>query len=375
MAANHPTEGVMNGPLGDIVCTKGGRVRRTIGATPEVYEGEEFWNCNIVDFDSKTYVVSHRAILTLVVVSGCNARCKFCSNEVTFTPSGPYLRWGPKLERVTSFALAAGVRKVAFTGGEPTLNPQRLIDLVAEVGPRFEKSRLHTNGYGLRREVVTSAGRNSLLDALIAARLSGVSVSVAHHDPEANRRIMRFGPSWRGMSDEDLKYVSERRSAAFTPRLSCVMTPEGVATVRDMLDYMEWGRTLGYRRFIFRSCSEIPERFRKPTEYSSYNSDSHIAIDSLVVQLDRRPDLVKTFTQRKSDSRVDGYRWGDIEFDVDESSEEPNPDRKIRRLNVMPDGVTYVCWIDPMAILFEDELPLARKSMKREFGLLDIVEP
>jgi radical SAM family protein/4Fe-4S single cluster protein len=357
---------------GEAGCGHAGSVVRVIGVEPELFEGQEFWSCNIVDFDSKTYVVSHRAILTLVVAAGCNAKCKFCSNEITFTPSGPYLRWGPRLRRVKSFALAAGVRKVAFTGGEPTLNPQGLADLVSTVVPGFHKARLHTNGIGLRREVRTAAGRASLLDALVAASLTGVSVSVAHHDPVVNGRIMRFGPKWPGMTDDDLGYVAGRASDVFTPRLSCVMTPEGIATAPDMIEYMNWGRELGFRRFIFRSCSEIPEEFRKQTDYAAYNASSHITIDEITADLDRRPGLERTFRQRKSDSKVDSYRWGDISFDVDESSEEPNPDRKIRRLNVMPDGVAYVCWIDPLAVLFEDERPIAVRSVKRDFGLIQV---
>ncbi|MFI9842496.1 radical SAM protein [Nonomuraea sp. NPDC051941] len=350
-----------------------GEVLRTIGEKPEKFEGEEFWNCNIVRFGAQTHVVSHRAILTLVVVSACNAACKFCSNEITFTPSGPYLTWGPALQRVKSFALASGVRKVAFTGGEPTLHPQRMFDLAHAVIPDFDKARLHTNGIGLRKEVRTPWGEAALLDALIRSGLSGVSVSVAHHDPEANAEIMRFGPSWAGMTDEDHRHVTQRASDRFAPRLSCVMTPEGVSTVADMFAYMKWGRELGYRRFIFRSCSEIPEPFRKPTDYSAYNAQGYIPIDPLVAELDELPELEKIFVQRKSDSKVDCYRWGDIEFDVDESSEEPNPDRKIRRINVMPNGVAYVCWIDPMAVLFPDERPAAAESMKREFGGLTIL--
>jgi molybdenum cofactor biosynthesis enzyme MoaA len=350
-----------------------GAIIRSIGSQPERFEGTEYWNSNIVAFDSKTYVVSHRAILTLVVISSCNAKCKFCSNEITFTPSGPYLKWGPKLERVKSFALTAGVRKVAFTGGEPTLNPQALADLTSAMVPGFTKARLHTNGFGLRREVHTVDGQTSLLDALIAAHMSGVSVSVAHHDPAVNAKIMRFGRAWHGMTDDDHRYVTERAARAFTPRLSCVMTPEGVTTVSDMFDYMEWGRALGYRQFIFRVCSDIPEEYRKRTDYAFYNADSYMSIEPLAAELDRHPGIEKTYTQRKSDSKVDCYRWGDITFDVDESSEEANPDNKIRRLNVMPDGVTYVCWIDPRAVLFEEELPVALDSMKREFNGLDII--
>ena len=68
------------------------RVVRTIGDDVEEFNGVPVWNSNIVRFGGRDFIFSHRAILTFVVMSACNAACKFCSNEITFTPSGPYLR-------------------------------------------------------------------------------------------------------------------------------------------------------------------------------------------------------------------------------------------------------------------------------------------
>lgn len=344
-----------------------GRVVRTIGPEGGKHAGAEYRNVNITEFDDRVYVFSHRAILTLVVVSSCNAACKFCSNEITFTPSGPFLQWGPQLERVKDFALIAGVRKIAYTGGEPTLNPQGLHDLMAAMNPGFARARLHTNGYGLFRDVATTRGQDQLIDALIRVGLTGASVSVAHFDAALNRKIMVLTKSWPGMSDDDLRAVASRGSGAFTPRLSCVMTNEGVHSVDQIFSYMEWGRDLGYRKFIFRTCSEIPDGFKKPTAFSEYNDANHFGLESTVAEVAARPGVELVYRQRKSDSKVDVFRWRDVTFDIDESSEEPDPDPKIRRLNVMPDGVTYISWIDPLATLFADERELAGQSMAREF--------
>lgn len=342
-------------------------VVRTIGPEPDEFEGQRFWNCHILCFDGRTYVFSHRAILTLVVVAACNAACKFCSNEVTFTPSGPFLRWDSRLARVKDFAQLAGVTKVAFTGGEPTLNPQGLYDLVSAVVPGFRRARLHTNGHGLFKQVQVGDGTRELLPALIEAGLTGASVSVAHFDEDLNRTIMRFSRGWKGMSEEALAEIAAHRSERFVPRLSCVMTQEGVNDVDSIMTYVEWGRSLGYRNFIFRSCSEIPTDFQKPTAYSIYNDANHFPLESIVAKLDRSGRFEKTFQQRKSDSKVDVYRFGDVTFDVDESSEEPDPDRKIRRINVMPNAVAYTSWIDPLAVLFEEDRHLAEAARVKEF--------
>jgi hypothetical protein len=166
-----------------------------------------------------------------------------------------------------------------------------------------------------------------------------------------------------------LREIAGYGSEAFMPRLSCVMTDEGVHDAAGLVDYISWGRSLGYRRFIFRSCSEIPEDFRKPTDFSEFNSANYIPVEPIVRDLEKSGRFELTYRQRKSDSKVDVFRWGDVVFDVDESSEEPDPDPKIRRLNVMTNGVAHTSWIDPMSVLFEDDRHIAEQAMRREFQL------
>ncbi|WP_432151771.1 radical SAM protein [Streptomyces sp. bgisy029] len=344
---------------------------RRIGTEMEAYNGRQYQNCNVLQFDGTEYLFSHRAILTLVTTAACNAACKFCSNEITFTPNGPFLEMTPSLERTLDFALLAGVSKVAFTGGEPTANPAKLARLVDAVAPRFQRARLHTNGFGLAKTVETANGRSQLLPALIASGLTGASLSVAHHEAEANRRLMRIKGNWGGMSDDDIRWVAGHASEQFTPRLSCVLSSEGVQKLDDILGYVEWGAALGIKKFIFRSCSQIPEPFQKATEYSDFNEAEYIPIEPLVQEMRALDGVRETYTQHKSDSHVHVFQLpGGITVDIDESSEEEDPDPKIRRLNVMPDGVAYTSWIDPRSHLFPDDADQVSTTIRRELPLL-----
>jgi hypothetical protein len=198
--------------------------------------------------------------------------------------------------------------------------------------------------------------------------LTGLSISVAHFDPALNDQIMRLPRSWSGMSEDTLRTIAQYASDTFTPRLSCVMTAEGITNVTDIFRYLEWGRSLGYRRFIFRTCSAIPDEFQKDTAFSAYNESNAMSIEPIVEEIGARPGVIQTYRQRKSDSKVDVFSWEGLTFDIDESSEEVDPDPKVRRLNVMPDGVAYTSWIDPMSVLFEDDRETARRSMAREFA-------
>ncbi|MFL4910556.1 hypothetical protein ACJ6WF_47545 [Streptomyces sp. MMS24-I2-30] len=191
-------------------------------------------------------------------------------------------------------------------------------------------------------------------------------MSVAHHEAETNKRVMALPRTWDGKSDDALADIASRAGESFTPRLSCVMTDDGISSVTDMVTYLEWGYALGYRRFIFRTCSEIPDGFKKPTDYSVYNDRNARSIEPLSSEFQRLRDAELIFRQRKSDSKVDVFRWRDAVIDLDESSEELDPDGKIRRLNVMPDGVVYTSWISPTSNLFADDRPIVKRSAAKE---------
>ncbi len=71
--------------------------------------------------------------LRISVVDRCNLRCTYCmpAGGAAWLPAERLLSAG-ELERVVRVAVAAGVRKVRLTGGEPLLRPG-VVDLVARL--------------------------------------------------------------------------------------------------------------------------------------------------------------------------------------------------------------------------------------------------
>ncbi len=56
--------------------------------------------------------------LRLSVTDRCNLRCVYCRVDNSFIPHDNVLRY-EEMERIVAVAVAAGVRKVRLTGGEP----------------------------------------------------------------------------------------------------------------------------------------------------------------------------------------------------------------------------------------------------------------
>lgn len=340
-----------------------GKIVRLIGNSPENVCGHDYANSKLVEYQGKHWVVSNKAILTVVVAKACNSSCKFCSNEITFTPDKPYLRWNESLEKIRDFCSIAKIEKVAFTGGEPTLVPHRLLELVKGFSPITRRRRIHTNGFNLLNPVSGGTEGESLLEALGEAGINGVSLSVAHPDPATNEIVMRNG-KWPGLNDRGISAIAEicnRRGISI--RLSCVMTHESIRSLSDIDQYIAWGKRLGIKKFIFRAASVIPREFSLDTNFTQYNQYNWIDLRPIVKEFRNRKDWELVFFQDKTDSYLHVFKSRDgVLIDIDESSEEIDPDPKIRRLILMPDGELYTSWLDDKAKLFDQALEVPKRA-------------
>ena len=325
---------------------------------PELYRDMSVWNANLIEYEGKEYLISHRAILTVTTTATCNAACPFCYNDITFTPDNKYLNVTSKVIRALTLAKVAGVKKVALSGGEPTANPPKLLALLRIIAPDFPKIWMHTNGLNLLRKLPQGG---DLLEHLLDEGLTGISISIAHFDQSANGQIMVLDGGYRGLTDEDLRELSERcRERNVSLRLSCVLTSDGIRTVDDIAQYMSWGESLGIRRFVFRAAARIPSVFSLRTKEAAYNRSQALDIKPMVEAIGSWPEMHETFQEHKTDSHLHVFSRGTTVVDFDASSEEIDPpDRKIRRLNLMPNEVLYSSWLDPRSVIFEEDLPIA----------------
>jgi len=122
--------------------------------------------------------------LRISVMDRCNFRCPYCMPRETFHENYRFLPAASRLSfeemvRLTRLFVAAGVRKVRLTGGEPLLR-SGIADLVGELSaiPGVEDLALTTNGVLLAQHAAK----------LKANGLRRVTVSLDSLDPEIFRK-------------------------------------------------------------------------------------------------------------------------------------------------------------------------------------------
>jgi len=118
----------------------------------------------------------------IAVTSACNLRCTYClKNEEEADRKIDQLD-AKQTAAIIGVLAEMGIRKVRFTGGEPLLHPE-IVELVrrAKATPGIDTVKLTTNGLLLDRH----------LDALIAAGLDGVNLSLDTLDAAKYRDITR----------------------------------------------------------------------------------------------------------------------------------------------------------------------------------------
>lgn len=99
----------------------------------------------------------HHTYLRISLTERCNLRCAYCMPEdgVPLTPT-PQLLTSDEVHRVLSLFVAAGVTKVRFTGGEPTIRPDltSILSRAATLAPLgLSTIGMTTNGIVLARRL------------------------------------------------------------------------------------------------------------------------------------------------------------------------------------------------------------------------------
>jgi len=330
--------------------------RGSIDETGVNIDGVVYRNAEIIEYDKYVYIVSKKAVLTISITPICNAKCSFCYNGITFFPGvGVIDDSNSELLKVIDFSQAAGVRSVSISGGEPTLFPQQLLRIVEQLNGRFEGFiRIHTNGSRLLSKLTWHGKDGMLWEHLFKAGLKDISVSRAAIDPIVNDRIMRFrsGESYALNAFKELVAVHPD-----TLRLSCYLTEGGVSSPDAMVAYIREGNEQGINSFVFRLSSAIPSEFAIPGEFSIGNSgpfiDTNVFKDYLI-----NLNYKLRFSRQEIDYDLFILEKDGAEVSIDRSSDVPDPDRKIRRILFMPNGLTYTSWLESSSFLFPDQSDL-----------------
>jgi sulfatase maturation enzyme AslB (radical SAM superfamily) len=139
----------------------------------------------------------------------CNARCEFCSARGVL---GDLIREPGRVPARIREMKAAGLDRVSFTGGEPTLLAE-LPELVAEAARSgFAQVDLQTNGLLLARK--------ERVDQLVRAGLTSLFLSLHSAEPEIHDVLLRVPGAW----DKAMACVAHCLEAGLVVRYNCVLT-------------------------------------------------------------------------------------------------------------------------------------------------------
>ena len=121
--------------------------------------------------------------LRISITDRCNLRCRYCMPEGVACESHDDILRYEEILRLCRAAVALGITRFKITGGEPLVR-KGCTELIAALKamPGVEQVTLTTNGLLLRRE----------LDALCAAGLDAVNISLDTLDAEKFRRITGY---------------------------------------------------------------------------------------------------------------------------------------------------------------------------------------
>ena len=129
--------------------------------------------------------------IRLSITDRCDFRCVYCMGEdMTFLPRDEVLSL-EECERLVRVFVNLGVQKVRITGGEPLVRKNALW-LFQQIG------RMP----GLREQVITTNGSQleQHAEALKAAGVSRINISLDSLDPERFRNITRVGDLDKGLA-------------------------------------------------------------------------------------------------------------------------------------------------------------------------------
>jgi GTP 3',8-cyclase len=165
------------------------------------------------------------------VTSRCNFRCRYCLpaglQEKVVEPTSE------DVIEVLQVAYNIGIRRVHYTGGEPTIRSDFPKIIKEAKGIGFEQQIITTNGYRLYR----------IIDELIENGLTRVIVSLDTLDKQRNFFVTRAG-----FFDEAIKGIEAcvQKLPTLTKMSCCTMR----TTLRELNGFVNWAQELnskGYR--------------------------------------------------------------------------------------------------------------------------------
>lgn len=234
--------------------------------------------------------VYKNANLSIFVDDYCNADCKFCVAQLRYEnvhkmyckpkiqSDEEYFR---RLEEVLKYVEPLNL-SVSITGGEPTKS-KRLIKILELVDKyNLRKRTITTNGSGLLEEV----NGKTILQHIIDHKFNHLNISKTHYIEEKNKNIMNYKRDY--CSNEMLsKIIPYAVKNNLRPRMSCLLLKDGVHTVEEMANYMDYYEKLGIDNVIFRELMDYDQDKMINKEKMNYCKNNKVRLNDVWPEIDK----------------------------------------------------------------------------------------
>lgn len=178
-----------------------------------------------------------------VQFKGCNATCKFCK----FMDCANVFNRKKYQEVIEYLAKTIEIRKISFTGGEPTLNFENFSHaaVVAKYALPNAFKVVNTNGYRL----------TSLLTSGIVNEFNSIAISRHHYRDDINNEILGFkAPSYKFIGD-----IQNSLDDKYKLHLSCNLIKGYIDSDDEIKTYLEYAAGYGIKDTGFVSLMKINE--------------------------------------------------------------------------------------------------------------------
>ncbi|MEO0338881.1 MAG: hypothetical protein AAF242_06680 [Bacteroidota bacterium] len=221
----------------------------------------------------------------------CNAHCRFCSEELIRKHQKERTASNLILDHHQYFiGLAKALQDLSaiqeiglsLSGLEATSDPTWLIRLLTLLGqkegvPKFNEKVLYTNGSGLYKypEILTALGK---------AQFDRFEISRCHYDEAINQSIMYINRNEPVYQNTHYEQLIGSLVPAFNVKNSCILTQTGIHTIVDVEYYLDWVRSLGVKKVVFRELSRLDKSYRE-NRTKLWIEKNRVPIDTILQQI------------------------------------------------------------------------------------------
>lgn len=175
-------------------------------------------------FGAESNPVNDPYINLYVRTKFCNAKCQFC----TFADTASKFNEKKYIEVLNELKSKITVRKIAFTGGEPTLYWEQfksMVEIASEIIPDASFS-MNTDGLRLKR----------LFEDPIYKKMDNIHISRHHYNDDINNQIFKT----KTPTTEELKWAQSLATNPYQLQVSCNLIKGYIDSVDEVFNMLEW---------------------------------------------------------------------------------------------------------------------------------------